>query len=72
MKPLVIRLKEAKEFLIAAVNATIKEKDLPCYLIEPIIAEVHNQVSAAATKEYESAKQLEKNANEGENADDGS
>lgn len=64
MKPLVIRLKEAKEFLIAAVNATIKEKDLPCFLLEPIIAEVHNQVSKAATDEYEKAKQTEEQTEE--------
>lgn len=55
-KPLVLRLREAKENLVAAVNAAIKELDLPCYLLEPIISEVYKQVSASALREYETAK----------------
>jgi hypothetical protein len=65
-RPLVLRLREAKENILAAVNAAIKEQDLPCYLIEPIIAEMHNQVSASAMREYEIAKQtVEKTAEAG-------
>lgn len=55
-KPLVLRLREAKESIVAAVNAAIKEQDLPCYLLEPIIAELHTQVSNTALREYEIAK----------------
>ena len=56
-KPLVLRLREAKESIVAAVNAAIKEQELPCYLLEPIIAELHTQVSNTASREYEIAKQ---------------
>ena len=56
-KPLVLRLREAKERIVAAVNAAIKEQELPCYLLEPIIAELHTQVSNTALREYEIAKQ---------------
>ena len=55
-KPLVLRLREAKESIVAAVNAAIKEQGLPCYLLEPI-AEMYNQVKATALREYEIAKQ---------------
>lgn len=56
-RPLVLRLREAKENIIAAVNAAIREQDLPCYLLEPIISEVHTTVSTTALREYEIAKQ---------------
>jgi hypothetical protein len=70
-KPLVIQLREAKEGILAAVNTAIRE-GLPCYLLEPIIAEVHTQVSAAAAREYELArKQVAENAGEGGAADAG-
>lgn len=55
--PLVVRLREAKKCILAAVNTALKEQNLPCYLLEPIIAEVHTQVSAAAAREYEFAIQ---------------
>ena len=60
--PLVLRLREAKESIVSAVNAAIKEQGLPCFLLEPIIAEVHNQVSAEATREYNIAKKQNEEA----------
>ena len=54
--PLILRLREAKDMIITVINSAIQEKELPCYLIEPIISEIHNQVSNAALKEYENAK----------------
>ena len=70
-KPLVIRLREAKTNILAAVNAAIKEQDLPCYLLEPIIADAHNQVSAAASKEYETAKKQIEETTKAGGDDDG-
>lgn len=70
-RPLVLRLREAKENILAAVNAAIKEQDLPCYLIEPIISEVHNQVSATALREYEIAKQTAEKTTEAGGDDNG-
>ena len=54
-KPLAIRLKEAKQQIISCVNAVLREQELPCFLIEPIIDEVHRQVSQSAQAEYEEA-----------------
>lgn len=54
-KPLPIRLREAKQELVDSVNAIMREKDLPCYLIEPYIEELHRMVSRSAQAEYEQA-----------------
>lgn len=54
--PLVIRLREAKAGIFAAVNAALEQQGLPCYLLEPILAEAHQQISAGAAREYEAAK----------------
>lgn len=56
IRPLVVRLREAKETFLAAVNSAINEQRLPCYLIEPILSEVLTQVRTTATQEYELAK----------------
>ena len=64
-KPLPLRLREAKEGIIAAVNAALKEQALPCYLLEPIIADVHTQISTTAAREYEIAAKEYEAAGEG-------
>lgn len=63
-KPLILRIDEARKTLVDAVNVAIKEHNLPCFLLEPIIAEVHASISDGAMRERESAlKQVaEKNA----------
>ena len=53
-KPLVITLREIKECFAECANAALRE--IPCYLLEPIIADLHSQISTGALKEYEHAK----------------
>ena len=53
-KPLVITLREIKELFTECVNGALRE--VPCYLIEPIIADLHRQISEGALKEYVIAK----------------
>lgn len=55
-KPLVIQLREAKAQIVEGINAAIRG-GLPCYLLEPIIAELHTQVKQTAQAEYERALQ---------------
>lgn len=50
-KPLVIKLKELKNSIMASVKSANRD-GIPCYLVEPIIAEIHRQVSDAAQTEY--------------------
>ena len=54
--PLIIRLREAEQQIISCVNAVIREQNLPCYLVEPIIEKVYRQTVEAAHNEYENAK----------------
>ena len=55
-RPLVLRLREAKEQITATVNAVMQAQGLPCFLIEPIVTELLAQVRATAQAEYERAK----------------
>lgn len=53
-KPLVIKLREAKANLTESVNAALRS-GVPCYLLEPIVAELHAQVTKASEAEFERA-----------------
>lgn len=59
-KPLVLRIESAKQRLIDGLNAVLAEEELPCFLVEPIIADLHEQVSRSARREYEQAVRTEK------------
>lgn len=54
-KPLPIRLREAEQELVDSVNAIMREKELPCYLIEPYVDKLHRMISRSAQAEYEQA-----------------
>lgn len=53
-KPLIIKLREARESITKSVNMAIKN-GIPCFLLESIVAELHMQVSKASQVEYEQA-----------------
>ena len=67
-KPLVIMLEEIKECFTECANAALRE--IPCYLIEPIIADLHRKISAGAKQEYINAKRKVAEAKEGQVEDD--
>ena len=50
-KPMIIKVREAKENILKSVNMALRD-GIPCYLLEPIISELHTQVSKAAQSEY--------------------
>lgn len=56
-KPLVIQLREAKENILESINTAIRD-GVPCFLLEPIIAEIHTQTTKAAQDEYDRALKL--------------
>lgn len=66
-KPLVIQLQETKETINNCISDVIKN-GIPCFLLEPIIAEIHNQVSKSAQIEYVKAKK-QQNEQEKKGAD---
>lgn len=58
-KPVIIELAEAKNELAETINRFLNVKKLPCFLIEPMLAEALQQVKqgainelAIATKQY--------------------
>lgn len=53
-KPLVIQMREAKAVIVESINAAIRG-GIPCYLLEPIIADIHREVSKGAEAEYAKA-----------------
>lgn len=70
-KPLILRIDEARQTIVAAVNAALKEQSLPCFLIEPILAEAHASISDGAARERENAlKQVAENADKAGGEDD--
>ena len=65
--PLILRIEEARKIIVGAVNTAIKEQNLPCFLIEPIIAEVHASINEGAAQEREKAlRQVAEKEKEGE------
>lgn len=54
-KPIALMLEEAKQELVRTVNSLIQEKGLPAYLIEPYVADLHNQLLLVKQKELSSS-----------------
>lgn len=55
-KELVIRIFEAEQELVTAVNNILQKHQLPFYLFEPIMNNVHRQISDGKAAELEAAK----------------
>jgi hypothetical protein len=53
-KPLVIKLREAKTRFTESVNESLRD-GIPCYLLEPIVKELLEQVKKVADEEFERA-----------------
>lgn len=54
-RPLIVVLEEAKKEIVGSVNGAI-QKGVPFYLLQDIINNIANQVSAKAAQELERAK----------------
>lgn len=55
-KELVIRMADAEQDTVAAVNSIMERHDLPCFLFEPILDKVHRQLIDGKTAELVQAK----------------
>lgn len=64
-RPLVIMLDDAKTELTQCINHLLNDYNLPCYLIEPILADMYTQVKAGANKELAAARAQINNTGEG-------
>ena len=57
-RSLILELDEAKKELVQGVNMIMQKHELSCYLFEPIFAELHTQMKAAAQNELAQAREL--------------
>mgnify|MGYP003305117916 CR=1 FL=1 len=55
-KPIILEIEEAKQELIQCVNDMMAKHRLPCYLMEPMFADVYGQIKASARNELEQAR----------------
>lgn len=55
-KPIIVRIEDAKIELMQDVNEILQKHELNCYLLEPIIANLYNQVKMQAQDELVQAK----------------
>ena len=55
-RSIIIDIEDAKQELIQCVNNILQKHNLNCYLIEPMFAEMYNQIKALARDELAQAK----------------
>lgn len=55
-KPIILELDEAKRELVECVNDIMMRHGLNCYLIEPMFAELYNQIKLSAQNELAQAR----------------
>lgn len=55
-KDLVIRMNEAEQDLVAAVNSIMQANQLPCFLFEPLFDKIHHHLIDGKNAELEAAK----------------
>lgn len=55
-KELIIRISEAEKELVESVNSILQKHQLPFFLFEPIISNVHRQITDGKVSELEAAK----------------
>lgn len=58
-RDLILRVTEAEQELVDAVNAVLKKHSLPCFLVEPMVDKLHRQLLAGKNAELAAAKQQE-------------
>ena len=56
-KPLILELEEAKNELAQSINVILQKHKIPCYLIEPTMADLLAQVREVAKNELAIARE---------------
>ena len=55
-RPLIVVIDDVKQEIIMSINKAIQQ-GLPCYLLSPIIENIHRDIQIGAKNELESARQ---------------
>lgn len=58
-RELILRVTEAEQELVLAVNTVIRKHSLPCFLVEPMIDRIHRQLADGKAIELAEAKKRE-------------
>lgn len=48
---LILEIEETKQELVYVVNKALKDKNLPCYLIEPILKDIYKEIYTSSQQE---------------------
>ena len=55
-KPLILDIDEAKTEMVTCINDIIQKHNLPFYIVEMVISNIHTQIQGMAKSELEMAK----------------
>ena len=55
-KPIILEIQDVRIGLINIINNAVQKKGVPCYFLEPVIADLYRQVKAQAKVELEQAQ----------------
>ena len=55
-RSIILEMDDAKKELVQCVNNIMHTHNLPCYIIEPMVAELYSQIKAAAQNELAQAR----------------
>ena len=58
-RPFILEMDDAKQELVQCVNNILTGHQLSCYLIEPMFAELYEQIKATAQRELAQARAQE-------------
>jgi butyrate kinase len=58
-RPMILDIEDFKQGLISMINEVMQVKNIPCFILEPIVNELAAQVSMGAKAELERARQQE-------------
>lgn len=58
-RELILRMTEAEQELVDAVNTIIQQHSLPCFLVEPMVGRIHAQLQQGKQLELAQAKARE-------------
>jgi hypothetical protein len=59
-RDLILRMCEAEQDLVDAVNTIIQKHSLPCFLVEPMVDKIHAQLKEGKQAELAQAREKER------------
>jgi len=58
-RPMILDIEDFKQQIVAIINEAMQVKNIPCFILEPIVNELAAQVSMGAKAELERARKQE-------------